>query len=89
MNTAESLTLEVRHEALLEALDAAPELRWHHDREHAIAAANVLTYIFGPLSPRECGLVLGVSEGKAETIERIALTKVRLAGGRELREAWE
>lgn len=89
MNTAEELTLSARHAALLEALDAAPELRWHHDRDHAVAAANVLVRLFGPLTHRECGEVIGVSKQRAEQIERVALKKLRLAGGRPLREAWE
>lgn len=70
-------------------LEACPELRRHDSQREAEATASVLVGFMGRMSYTEIGEVMGTSRQRAEQITLNALRKMKLAGGPELREAWE
>lgn len=85
-------TMATRKEraALLSALlEACPELRRHDSRIEAEATATVLVGFMGRMTYGEIGEVVGVSRQRAEQLALLAMKKMRLAGGRDLRESWE
>lgn len=78
-----------RYDEIGELLAVCPELRLCDTSEDAEVTATVLAGWFGPMSQSEIAFVVGLSKERVRQLERIALKKLQLAGGRELRETWE
>lgn len=81
--------IAARHAEVEALLDACPELRDCETREDAYVTAAVFARWFGPMGLSEIALVLGVTRERARQIEQVALKKIKLSGGRDLRELWE
>ena len=85
----ETVCAVARYDEIDELLAACPELRDCETREDAEVTATVFARWFGPMDQSEVAHVMGISGQRVRQLEERALKKLKLAGGRELRETWE